>query len=125
MSSDVRRRVELIEELAPTVGRETAVRLVDEIPLVPSDVATRADLDALEQRIDDRMDDRMAALRGELAGAVGTLRADLERRIGDARAATSAELGAIRDDLRNQLRLMIFAILGTLFTLAGLTLATS
>ena len=105
MASDVRRRVELVEDLAPTVGRETAVRLLDEIPMVPGEVATRTDLDALERRMDDRfavVDHRFTALEQHINDRFAVVDhrfTALEQHIDDRFAALDERFVSLRHEL--------------------------
>ncbi len=76
MSIDERQRAELFELLVPTVGREATVRLVEALPPAGEPLATAAQVDALERRMDvrfvaleQRIDDRIGALRDELLAA--------------------------------------------------------
>lgn len=92
MAIDERRRSELYEGLAAAIGPEAAVTMFELLPPQGTELATRADterierrldtridgleqrLAAFEQRIDDRLDglrkELLAAFRGELVSAV-------------------------------------------------------
>ncbi|HSK24230.1 MAG TPA: hypothetical protein VK906_13675 [Egicoccus sp.] len=99
MAIDERRRSELYEGLAAAIGPEAAVTMFELLPPQGTELATRADIDRLdaridglehrldaridglehrldgfEQRIDDRLDglrnELLAAFRGELVAAV-------------------------------------------------------
>jgi hypothetical protein len=59
MVVDDRSRHELYRRLEEVLGLEAATTLIEHLPPVGwADVATKADLAALEQRIDDRLDHR-------------------------------------------------------------------
>ncbi|MDP9405741.1 MAG: hypothetical protein M3O86_03945 [Actinomycetota bacterium] len=112
MAVDERARFELYERLEGALGTEAATTLLDHLPPVGwADVATKRDLDQLEQRTDarfealeSRIDDRieaceqrlLAAFRGELVAAV----------VG-------------------QTRTTIFALAGTVVSVGGLVLAAA
>lgn len=75
MTVDERTRHELYTRLEEVLGHEHAMTLMEHLPPVGwTDVATRRDLDALEQRLDARLDNTkdelLAAFRGELLAAV-------------------------------------------------------
>jgi hypothetical protein len=63
MVVDDRSRHELYRRLEEVLGLEAATTLIEHLPPVGwADVATKADLAALEQRIDDRFDHRFSRI---------------------------------------------------------------
>ncbi|HJP64890.1 MAG TPA: hypothetical protein VKA30_01145 [Actinomycetota bacterium] len=88
MSVDERSRYELYQRLEQVLGPKEASTLMEHLPpLGWGDVATKQDLDRLEQRLEDRL---TASFRAELV---------------------------------SQTRTMILAMLGTVVSLAGVTIA--
>jgi hypothetical protein len=76
MAVDERRRSELYERLAATIGPDQAATMFELLPPAGADVATREDLAAVEKRLEQRMegleqrmDDRLERLRAELLAA--------------------------------------------------------
>lgn len=72
MAVDERRRHQLYEALAGLLGAEATATMMELLPPSGTEVATRADIDGLDQRFDhleERIDDRIDALRGELLAA--------------------------------------------------------
>ncbi|MBW3664438.1 MAG: hypothetical protein KY469_15160 [Actinobacteria bacterium] len=90
MSRAERRRAELFDLFVPTVGKDAAAMLLDELPASGVELATRSQVAALEERLDarfaqvdarfmqvdarfdaleQRLDDRLAALRDEMLAA--------------------------------------------------------
>jgi hypothetical protein len=77
---DEGRRSRSYERLAEAIGRDEAVTIFELLPPPGSDVATRAELEALSQRVDhglaevhrrlDRIDDGLRDLRGEVVTAI-------------------------------------------------------
>jgi chromatin segregation and condensation protein Rec8/ScpA/Scc1 (kleisin family) len=113
MSVDERRRSELFERLAATFGPDEATTMFDLLPPAGTDVATRADLDVIEARLErrfaaiddrfDRLERRMdeqhellrheltAVFRGELVTAVaGQTRAVVTASVATALSVTAA-----------------------------------
>jgi hypothetical protein len=80
MAVDEDRRSRSYERLAAAIGRDEAVTLFELLPPPHTDLATRADLEALEVRIEerfrgidarlDRIDDALRDLRGEVVTAI-------------------------------------------------------
>jgi chromosome segregation ATPase len=56
MAVDERRRSELFERLAATIGSDQAATMFELLPPAGTEVATRADLDALEGRLERRFE---------------------------------------------------------------------
>ncbi|CAN5275382.1 hypothetical protein BH20ACT8_BH20ACT8_00150 [soil metagenome] len=99
MAVDERERRGLHTALVGALGEEAADTLMAQLPAVPrDDLATKADLEALEQRMDARFEAMeyrlLAAFRGELNAAV-----------------------------TSQTRTMIFTTTGAVVSLGGLALA--
>ena len=97
MTVDERARLELYQRLEQILGEEATGTLMGYLPAVASaDLATKADLDRLESRIDEKL----TSLKHELS-------ADFHR------------------ELTAQTRTMIFSVLGALVGLSGLAVALS
>ena len=93
-------RQRLYRELGELLSQEAMDELMDVIPPVGwGDIARRQDLTALEH----------------------TLRADLRTES----AAVRTEIASVRTDLTTAMRAQLFAIIGAMFTLAGLTWAAT
>lgn len=72
MTVEERRRHQLYEGLAGLLGAEDTATMMELLPPSGAEVATRADIDGLDRRFDhleERIDDRIDALRGELLAA--------------------------------------------------------
>ena len=96
MAVDERARHELHAKLDEILGSDEATTLMSYLPPVGwADVATKRDLDALEVRLD--------GFEGRLDAKVERLRADVFR------------------ELNQQTRVLVFSILASNATLAGLT----
>ena len=110
MALDERARHELFLRLEQVLGAEPAETLMELMPPVGwADVATKRDLDALEQRIELRfeaMDHRFDGLRHEL---VATFRGELL-------AAVTAQTNIISA----QTRTLVLANLGAVLSVAAL-----
>jgi hypothetical protein len=87
MALDERRRSALFQAAAQALGEDHAVTMFELLPPPETELATRADLDRLEERIDLRMDgleerllaqtealrnELLAAFRGELVTAIAS-----------------------------------------------------
>ncbi len=79
MAIDEKRRSELFRALSERLGEEPATTMFELLPPAGTDLATRADLHALEQRLDARIDgvaQQLVTLRHEL---IGVFRAELSQ----------------------------------------------
>lgn len=100
-------RQRLYHELGQLLSQEAMDELMDVLPPVGwGDIARRQDLTNLEHAI--RAD--MADLRGELRTEI---------------AAVRTEIAAVRTEMTTAMRTQLFAIIGAMFTLAGLTWAAT
>jgi hypothetical protein len=103
MTIDERSRHELFTRLEEVLGSEAAATLMSHLPPVGwADVATRRDLDQLEQRLDariDRLEVRMEALEHKLIASFrGELQAALtaqSRTLAITLAGTAAALSSL------------------------------
>lgn len=124
MVVDEKARHELYAQLERTLGPEATETLMTLLPPVGwADVATRQDLDALGHRLDRDMADlrtEMADLRTDLRTEMADLRTELHTEIGGLRTELHTGIGGLRADLATSQRHLLFAMLGAMFTLAGL-----
>lgn len=76
MAIDEDRRSRSFERLAAAIGRDEAVTIFELLPPPRTELATRADVDVVDQRLDgidqrlDRIDDALRDLRGEVVTAI-------------------------------------------------------
>lgn len=92
MDVDERQRYHLHQSLERELGSDAAATLMSLLPPVGwADVATKRDLDALEQRLGLRITAEIADVRTEIAAARGELRTEIHK---TARAMTFANVGA-------------------------------
>ena len=100
-------RQRLYRELGELLSQEAMDEFMDVLPPVGwGDIARRQDITTLEH----------------------TLRADLRTEIASVRteiAPVRTEIASVRTDLTTAMRTQLFAILGSMFTLAGLTWAAT
>ncbi len=100
-------RQRLYRELGELLSQNAMDELMDVIPPVGwGDIARRQDLANLEHAIHADMAD----LRGELRTEIATVR---------------TQIAAVRTDVTTAMRTQLFAIIGAMFTLAGLTWAAT
>jgi hypothetical protein len=136
MAVDERRRSQLYQQLADTLGHDEAATMFDLLPPVGADVATSADvarlerrLDAFEQRVDDRfaafeqrIDERFAASDGRFAA--------FEQRIEGKLDAQRHELvaifrGELADTVARQTRAVTVASVSTALSVTAAAVALS
>lgn len=115
MALDELARHELHSRLRDAIGEQAAATLMDYLPPVGwADVATKRDLDALEQRIDarfDALDSRFDVVEARVEARIEALRADLR--------------GEITTAITAQTRTFMFAVLGSNLTIAGIAFAAA
>ena len=151
MTIDDRSRHELFQRLDEVLGPDAAGVLMSHLPPVGwADVATKRDLDALEERTNlrfDKVEERflgrltaeIGGVRQELTAEIGRLRQDLAEGLGGVRQDLAEGLGGVRQDLAertggirqeigglqaefaNQTRQIVFAMIGLIFTAVLLT----
>jgi hypothetical protein len=102
MAIDERRRIALHRQATETWGEEAADTLLELGAPAGQQVATRSDLEDLEQRLDHRFE----ALDHRLEAMEHRLSATFERRISDA--------------ITSQTRVLVFSQLGALVVIAAL-----
>jgi hypothetical protein len=120
MAVDERARHELFRRLDEVLGPDAATTLIEHLPPVGwADVATKADLAALEGRMDAkfdalelRMDARFAVVDGRFAAIDQRFEA-LEHKLMD----------AFHRELIDQTRTMLFGIVSIVLTMAALAFA--
>ena len=145
MAVDEEARRGLEDRLETVLGREHATTLMRYLPW--EELATKQDLKALEPRFDgidkrfdavyvrfDRLEERVTGLEHHMIGfghrmdgyelRLVEMERRTELRIDSSRdrvlAALHEGIGGLRMDLINQTRLLFFAMIATLMTLAGL-----
>lgn len=151
MAVEERARRDLERRLEEVLGLEHAVVLMDHLP--QGGPATKADLDALEQRLGQRiggldqrisrLDQRISGLEQRISGVEegqGGLKQsmrELEQRLNEridlktqsmadqVKAALHEGLGALRMDIMAQTRLLFFSTIGALISLAAVMIAAS
>jgi hypothetical protein len=97
MAVDERRRSELFERLAATLGPDQATTMFELLPPAGTDVATRADLDALGARLERRfeaIDSRFEAIDSRFS-TVDDRFDQLERRMDEQHELLRHELTAV------------------------------
>jgi uncharacterized protein YceH (UPF0502 family) len=133
MAVDERRRHQLFEGLVTAVGEDAAVTMFELLPPPSADLATRADLDRLEQRIDgleqriDGLEQRIDGLEQRIDALAGRFDA-FDGRLDERSAALRDELTAVfRGELvtavAGQTRAMLVAVVTTVAAVGGLSLA--
>jgi hypothetical protein len=151
MAVNERRRSELFRALAATFGEEQAVTMFELLPPPDTELATRADTDRIEQRLDgvdqrfvsvdqrfDAVNERFDAVN-ERFDAVNQRITDLghhmDERFEGQRREVDAKLDSVRDDLlaafrgelvtavTGQTRAVIVSITTAVFGLGGLAVA--
>jgi hypothetical protein len=136
-------RNELYRRLEEMLGAEAAATLMSYLPPVGwADVATKRDLDALEERIGLRfasVDHQFAAVDqrftsvGRQFASVDERFASLQERIDLRFEAASHErvatvergVGALRAEMNSQLRTIVFAVIASNFTAVSLAFAAA
>jgi hypothetical protein len=127
MAMTEERRLELYEAMKEKLGVNPATTFMEAMPPVGwADVATKRDLDALEERIDYRLQLLRSELRAELRSEIGGLRAELHSEIGSLRAEFRSDIGGLRAELHESLasmqRTLFFGMIGAQAAFAGVVL---
>lgn len=118
MEVDDRSRHELVQRLDEVLGPEAADILMSHLPPVGwADVATKRDLDALEERMNLRFERTEERLIARLNLEIGGVRQDMAEGTGSLRQ----EIGALQAEFANQTRQIMFAMIGLIFTAVLLT----
>lgn len=129
MAVDEAARHQLYTSLESTLGPEPTSTLMSLLPPVGwADVATRQDLVAFR----DGLRAEIADLRTELRTEIADLRTDLRTEITDVRVETAqlrselkTDISQLRGEIHTSIRNAVFAMIGAMFTLAGLTWAAT
>ncbi|MEO7555693.1 MAG: hypothetical protein ABIV94_03700 [Acidimicrobiales bacterium] len=102
---DERTRHELYLSIEDLIGAEKAETLMSMLPPVGwADVATKQDLAALKSELSTEL----AVVKSDLGADMAVLRSDFR--------------ADLNEGLRNQMRVLIFSLLGALFTMMSLNL---
>ena len=118
MAVDDRSRHQLVQRLDEVLGPEAADILMSHLPPVGwADVATKRDLDALEERMNLRFEITEERLIGRLNLEIAGLRQEMAEGTGSIRQ----EIGALQAEFANQTRQIMFAMIGLIFTAVLLT----
>jgi hypothetical protein len=105
MSVDERRRSALFQAAAQALGEDHAVTMFELLPPPETDLATRADLDLLEERLGARMDGLAARMDG-LDARVDRVESNLHARIDDVERNLHARLDAFEAGMRTEMALL-------------------
>jgi hypothetical protein len=123
MAVDERRRSQRFERLAGAVGEEAAGTMFELLPPPQSDLATTADLERLERKMDHRfelVDQRFA----QMGDRFTWLQRELEARIDGTRDELLAAFrGELVTAVAGQTRAMLVAVVTTVAAVGGLALA--
>ncbi len=127
MVVDERSRHALYRRLEEVLGPEAANTLIEHLPPVGwADVATKADLASLEQRIElrlDRVDDRFDRVDDRFK-AVDDRFSALDERLDYRFGALASDLRAtFEHELRSQSITILFGLMGVVMTMSGLAFA--
>ena len=138
MAIDERSRHELFVRLEEVLGEEHASVLMEHLPPVGwADVATKRDLDQLEERLEMKLDARFAQVDARFA-QVDARFEQMEARFDhvDARfdqvetrfdakleASEQRVVAVLRAEMNVQTRNIMFSLVGSLFGVAGLVVA--
>jgi hypothetical protein len=134
MAVDERRRSQLYERLAGAVGEEAAGTMFELLPPPQTDLATTADLERLERKVDHRfelVDQRFEHLERhfderfqQVDDRFTWLQRELEARIDGARDELLAAFrGELVTAVAGQTRAMLIAVVTTVAAVGGLALA--
>lgn len=99
--ADVRDREALRAALEPTLGAGPTALLLEHLPPMPTELATKADLLAFEERLEERFTLRLDALEHRLLAAFR---------------------GELTQAVTSQTRTVVFSTLGAIVSLGGLAL---
>jgi hypothetical protein len=117
MAEDKSAWLELRRRLDDVLGPEATMTLMENLP--GERAATKGDLNALEQRVDLKLD----ALEHKLTGTIHELIYGVHERIDGVHERIDdvlEQIGAVRSDISTQTRLMVLALIGTVATVAAL-----
>ncbi len=125
------RATRLYGQLEGALGPEATGTLMSLLPPVGwADVATRQDLGALGHRVDAQVADLRTELRtgmADLRTEMAHLRTEMRTEMADLRTEVHGDLAGLGSDLRAEMaaghRQLLFAMLGSMFTLTGLVWA--
>lgn len=109
MPIEDRRRLALHQHASATWNEEVADTLLELVTPAGHELATKQDLDRLEQRVDrrfERLESRLEAFESRVGGSLHELGERFERRIADA--------------VTTQTRTLVFSQLGALVVIAAL-----
>lgn len=120
MVVDERSRHQLYRRLEEVLGSEAATTLIEHLPpLGWADVATKHDLVALEQRLEQRLELRFVRVE-ERFNAVDERFNAIAHQI----TAANADLRAsFEHELRSQITTVVFGLVGVVLTMAALAFA--
>jgi len=117
-------------QLESVLGQEAALILMEHLPPVGwADVATKRDLDQLHTLMQRDLALGMAQLRGDLRGEIGQLGTGLRSEMSQLGTDFRREMGELRgemfDRMTAQTRTLVFTVLGSLATMAAVTLSAA
>jgi hypothetical protein len=137
MAVDERRRSQLYEQLVGVVGEEAAGTMFELLPPPQTDLATTADLERLERKMDHRFElvdqrfeqidqrfEQVDARFGQVDDRFSSLQRELEARIDGTRDELLAAFrGELVTAVAGQTRAMLIAVVTTVAAVGGLALA--
>ena len=130
--SNTTRRHALYEHARDSWGAETAETLMDLLPPVPDNLATKTDLAVVAAELHTDMADLRTELRTDMADLRTELRtemADLRTELRTESAALRTEMGELRADvaerLADQTRTLMIAMITTMLSGVGLAFAAA
>lgn len=133
MAVDEAARHQLYTSLESTLGPEPTSTLMSLLPPVGwADVATRQDLVAFRDGLRAEIADLRTEVRTGIADSRAEFRTELRTGLAEAsveranlRSELKSDIAQLRGEMHTSIRNAVFAMIGAMFTLAGLTWAAT